>query len=235
MTEQELINMLLEQQEHPEQQSEASLKQALKDKAIRELLEQMVFTKRALAWREAQAKEPSVEEDWQSFQEVINDKREVISIAPKRTYRPSLITHHYYKIAASFIGVLLVSGIAFAAVHIMQSLQEVKSDKQEVTSAVPKQLITHRSSLITSQTDTIPTQQPVVFENVAIDKILNEVAAYYSEKEKPITVEFGNDELRQLRFYFVWRQEAGLDKFIEQINHFESISITRQGHQIIVE
>lgn len=227
MTGQELINMLLELQEHSERQADASLKQTLKDKDVREVLEQMAFTKRAIAWREAQAKEPFVEEEWQKFvtenfpEQSDHSWRDKIGKVP-------------YKIAASFIGVLLVSGIAFAAVHIVQ---HISRDGGDLKSPQEVQISNSHQPLAsdTIAADTIPAQQPVVFENVAIDKILNEVATYYSDKENPITVEFGKDEVRKLRFFFVWRKEAGLDKFIEQINHFESISITRQGNQLVVE
>lgn len=233
--------MLLELLEHPERQADASLKQAMKDDNICELLEQMAFTKRAIAWREAQAKMPSVEEEWQKFvSENLSEQSDYCwrSKIHKISYRSTfvrLLPQERKKIAASFIGVLLVYGITFAAVHIVKHVTRVGDNLKSPTQETRISNLQQPLAADTIAVDTIPAQQSVLFDNVSIDMILNEIAAYYSNEKKTITVEFSNDEVRKLRFFFVWRKEDGLDKFIDQINHFESISITKQGNQLIVE
>ena len=52
------------------------------------------------------------------------------------------------KIAASFIGILLVSGIALAAIHFVRQSQKAEATEQEDTTAVANpSVITHHSSL----------------------------------------------------------------------------------------
>ena len=148
-------------------------------------------------------------------------------------------TQHGYpfkKMAASFIGILLVSGMAFAAIHIVRM---AGSQKAETVQA--EQPVSYKPSTAlpadTVKTDTTTTEQPVVFDNVPLEKMLTEIAAYYHVK-----VSFQNDDARQLRFHFVWKREDGLGHAIEKLNRFESLSVRldegdgeHQSTKIIVE
>lgn len=85
-------------------------------------------------------------------------------------------------------------------------------------------------SVETVKTDTIAAMQPIVFDNVPLDKMLPEIAAYYH-----VEVLFQNEAARQYRFHFVWKCEDGLDHTIEKLNRFESLSVRRQDKKIVVE
>ena len=77
--------------------------------------------------------------------------------------------------------------------------------------------------------DTV-TVQPIIYDNIPLEKMLPEIAAHYDVK-----VIFTNDEARQLRFRFVWNPQLGIDQVISDLNQFERLTVTRKDNQIIVE
>jgi len=48
-------------------------------------------------------------------------------------------------------------------------------------------------------------------------------------------VEFQNTDARQLRFYFVWKQEETLEAVLHRLNLFESITVELKDNKIIIE
>jgi len=212
ITDRQLIERFLELQEHPEQVSDEQLQQALDDPQMRELVAQMAFAKRAFKDEELQAEAPDVEAEWKKFE------------ADRFTTNLSL-----QKIAASFIAILLVSGVAFAAIHIVRTVQ---SQKTETVPSEQSQPVKQPTALPTDtlQTDTTSIVQPVVFDNMPLEKMLAEIAAYYH-----VEVSFQNNDTRQLRFHFVWKRENGLGHAVEKLNRFESLSLRLENNKIIVE
>ena len=138
-------------------------------------------------------------------------------------------TRRWHRVAAIFVGVLMLSGVAFAAIHIVrQTVREnLKSPTQETQMSTQHQ---QAPSVETVKTDTIAAMQPIVFDNVPLDKMLPEIAAYYH-----VEVLFQNEAARQYRFHFVWKCEDGLDHTIEKLKRFESLSVRRQDKKIVVE
>ena len=139
------------------------------------------------------------------------------------------------KMAASFIGVLLVSGIAFAAIHIVRHYvgQDMPTPPQETQMVEPYQQIIPDDTVKVEKTDTIvpkATMEPVVFDNVPLEEMLPDIAAHYDA-----TVTFGSDKARQLRFRFVWNPQQGIDQVVGDLNQFESLTVTLKDNQIIVE
>ena len=198
--------------------TDEQLQQALDDPQMRELVEQMAFAKRAFKDEELQAVEPDVEGEWEKF--------------AAKNFDEGNETQHVYpfkKMAASFIGVLLVSGMAFAAIHIVRMVSSQKAETVQVkhpTSYKPSTAL----PTDTVKTDTTATMQPVVFDNVPLEKMLPEIASYYDTE-----VSFRSEEARQLRFHFVWKREDGLGHAIEKLNRFESLNVRLEEGKIIVE
>ena len=235
-TDQQLIERLLEMQEHAErlrlgdetsgmQVTDEQLQQALDDPQMHELVEQMAFAKRAFKNEELEAEEPDVEGEWEKF--AADHYGEEDGEGAGFT----LFTHHssLQKMAASFIGVLLVSGMAFAAIHIVRMVNSQKAETVQVeqpTSYKPSTAL----PADTVKTDTTTTVEPVVFDNVPLEKMLTEIAAYYHAE-----VSFLNDNARQLRFHFVWKREDGLRHSIDKLNRFESLTVRLDENKIIVE
>ena len=131
--------------------------------------------------------------------------------------------------AAGIIGILFTVGVAFAAIHIVRKVSnsEPQSMQTEQTiSAKP----TPTLPTDTVKTDTIANTNPIVFDNVTLDKMLPKIAAYYHKE-----VEFQNTDARQFRFYFVWKQDETLDVVLHRLNLFESINVELKSDKIIVE
>ena len=198
--------------------TDEQLQQALDDPQMRELVEQMAFAKRTFKNEELQTEEPDVEGEWERF--------------ATKNFDEGNETRHGYpfmKMAASFIGILLVSGMAFAAIHIVRMVNSHKAETVQT-----EQPASYKPSTAlpadTVKTDTATTVQPVVFDNVPLENMLTEIAAYYH-----VEVSFLNDDARQLRFHFVWKREDGLRHAIDKLNRFESLSVRLDENKIIVE
>lgn len=225
MTEQQLIERFLELQEHPEQMTDDELQQFLDNPQMQELTEQMAFAKRAFKSREMGNEAPDVEKEWAKFAATHFEEEETM---PRRTSVFSF-NSSFQKIAACFIGVLLVTGMAFAAIRIARhsAEKEQESVAQETRISTPEQEIL---SADTVKTDTKAVLQPVVFDNVRLDEMLAQIAAYYHTE----TV-FRNESARQLRFHFVWKHEEGIGRVIRKLDRFESLNIRLEDNRIIVE
>lgn len=242
MTERQLIERLLELQEHLELMGDEQLRQALDDPKMRELVEQMAFAKRAFKNEELQEQECDIEEEWSKFAaKHFDEEPDVLPLpAPRRGVRGGGTIP--YKIAASFIGLVVVSGIAFAAIHFIQlnrdqKPQTVKTEQpvSNDTSPVLTKDTIKTDTIITTTQDTV--MEPVVFDNVRLDEMLPRIASFYHTE-----VMFQNEAARELRFHFVWKHEDGLEHAIEKLNRFKSLTIRleegdgeNQSTKIIVE
>ena len=182
-----------------------------RDEDTRETYRLMVEAKRSS--RHRQDKKPvDVDAAWQSFNQILQPKQQGFG---------------WMKIAASFIGVLLVSGIAFAAIHIVRQHQKQEAPQSEITENVTNPVTTLPADTLTNDTVTV---QPVIYDNIPLEKMLPEIAAHYDVK-----VIFTNDEARGLRFRFVWNPQQGINQVISDLNQFERLTVTRKDNQIIVE
>jgi hypothetical protein len=141
--------------------------------------------------------------------------------------QPKQHSFGWIKIAASFVGVLLVSGIAFAAIQIVRYTQQHTPKTEEVINTPKTANVTPADTLTT---DTIATPQPIIYDNIPLEKMLPEIAAHYDAK-----VTFVNDEARQLRFYFMWHPQKGIEKVVSDLNQFERLNITLNDNQITVK
>jgi ferric-dicitrate binding protein FerR (iron transport regulator) len=167
--------------------------------------------------------EADVDEAWQQFEsEKLKVKSEKPTAAlPTVKYHSSL-----RKVAASFVGLLLVSAVAIAAVHIVQHYQKPKAPQVTETTAVNTQLSTLNSQL---KEDTLAKAEPVVFDNVTLDSIASDIAAYHH-----LDMEMQNEQTHQLRFYFVWNPDDSLQEVIEKLNMFEQVNLTVENGKLIV-
>lgn len=220
-TERQLIEQLLKLQEHPEQLTEQQLQDALNDKDMRELVEQLAFTKRALKYDELQTQDPDVEMEWNKF-------------VQRHLERKPLHGSHIgiwgwmHKKVATIAGILLVAGISLAAIRYIGTHTTLG---ERVGSALKEKVSHDNQASQDSQSVQIADKaEPVVFENVTFEKIIIQIAAFYQ-----VELEFKSDEAKDLRFYFMWNRGEDLDAVIEKLDRFESLNISRVGDRIIVE
>ena len=199
------------------------------DQLVAENQELLALTKQAFVKREVEKESVPVDEEWEKF--AAEHAEELEALTPKAVANFSLFTLHFslHKVAASIIGILFTAGVAFAAIHIVRSVVggDLKSPTQETRISNSHQPIVPADTLTT---DTIATPKPIVFDNVTLDKMLPQIAAYYNKE-----VEFQNVDARQLRFYFVWKQDETLDVVLHRLNLFESITVELKSDKIVVE
>ena len=208
----ENIRQLLEMLDTPEAYTEQEIQDIInRDEDTRETYRMMVEAKRSS--RQRQAEKPiDVDAAWQKF----NQKNQ-----------PQQHSFDWMKIAASFIGVLFVSGIAFAAIQIVRYTQQNTPKTEEVVNTPKPADYTPTDTLTT---DTIAAPQPIIYDNIPLEKMLPEIAAHYDAK-----VTFINDEARLLRFYFMWHPQKGIEKVVSDLNQFERLNITLNDNQITVK
>ena len=211
------IDLLLSMQEHPEKYSDEQLKQMLADDPeLAELMEQLAQTKRALMKREVDEEDVAVNEEWKKF---VGEHAEEMD-RPQRGM--------FFKVAASIVGILLMAGVTFAAIHIVRTIvgpnNEPEIEQTVKTGTAPS------TSEVDERKDGKNVGEPIVFDNVPLEKMLTQIAAYYGKE-----VEFLNDDARQFRFYFVWRKNETLDATLQRLNLFESITIELNDNKLIVK
>ena len=187
--------LLLQMMEHPRDYSTEEWQQILLDEECRELYTLMSKTRSAIDANQAdELTDETITEEWWRL---------------KHHRSPRL------KIAASFIGLLLISGIAFAAYHIA-------SGGKNQTEIVK---IAQQPMQPTEVDGTV-----VRFDNVQLDSVLTIVATHYQKQ-----VTYRNDALRHLHFHIEWNQAAPLSDFINLINNFEGIRLREEQDTIIAE
>lgn len=204
--------MLLDMQEHPEQFAEQELKDILNDVEAQEGMEATALLKRAMKNEAFSMSEQEVEAEWQGF--------------ATKHFAPQKPQRNWLKVAAAFVGILIVTGIAYAAVQIISnrtSDKDVPSVDEKQTFVVPS------TSDDTMETDTVA-KASVVFDNVALDSIAKEISSYYH-----VAVDVQNEQAKQLRFYFVWKQEDSLHVVVEKLNMFESVHLAIEDKKLIVK
>jgi hypothetical protein len=192
--------------------------------------ELLALMKQAYVKRETEKETIPVEEEWQKFATEHADELEALgSEKPHTATIRKMMGIMPYKVAASIIGILFTAGVAFAAIHIVRKVSSSNPQTAQTEQIVPVPSVSEVPT-DTVKTDTIATVQPVVFDNVALEKMLPEIAAHYHKE-----VEFQNGDARSLRFYFVWKQDETLDVVLHRLNLFESVIVELKSDKIVVE
>ena len=139
----------------------------------------------------------------------------------KRNVRLSFFSSPFRKIAAMFVGIIILSGIAFAAIQWYTTPRSSRMG-EEINIAADT-LRTSGQPLKESE------EEPVVFDNVALQKMLPEIAAHYG-----VEVVFKDETARQVRLFFQWRPQEQLKKVVRKLNHFESIHLQLESDTLFV-
>jgi len=202
MDKDEKIQLLLDMQEHPEQFSEQALQTMLDNPEVRKLMDATAQLKQAMINEESN--ENDVDAEWQRFAQThLTDDR------PERSW---------LKIAATFFGILMVSGIAFAAIQIIRNVSnprvEPQAPIQETTNTNPHQLPAD-----TVKTDTIPSKA-VRYDEATLEQILTDMSDYYG-----LTLNWKSEEAKTLRLFYIWNKQQSAEEAITSMNSFERISL----------
>lgn len=218
-------DMLLELLEHPERYSETQKAELLGDEEMNEIYQQMVETRQALDFDKSneEIKMPSVDEEWKKLkEEKLKSTKVAFLWSPMR------------KVAA-VAAVLVVSGFAFAAIHLVTHSQQSseKNDTELVASDdnSAQQVPAPQKTYTEEKTDTASIAKfPLVYENAELQNILTPIAKHFHLK-----VTYQNESVRHIRLFLQLREDMSIDDIITLMNHFEKVNIRREGQTLIVE
>lgn len=167
----------------------------------------------------------------QQLEQLFNDEevRQCYEIAIKAeqqistSKKPTDINHtaHWRKIAAVFVGGLLLSGIAIAAIQLSKNSSENNG---------PVMVAAEPTKPAETDAETLPTDTTITFENAELEVILSQIANHYK-----VTVDFNREDARHLRFYTKWTPAETLDQVVERLNGFEIVTIKKNNNTLVIE
>ena len=201
---------LLQMLEQPQRYSADEWQEILADDECRELYTLMSKTQSAVSAARAdeEVTDEMIDAEWQR-------------IAKPHSGMPTLL-----KIAAMFIGILMLSGIAFAAIHIVS--QRVGGEENHGDRSIIQQEDRPAQSVPVILPDTIT--QPRIFENVPLDEIIAEMALYYNK-----VVDIQNEQAHELRLYYKWDRKDDIGSIVEDLNHFDHVTLAVEGDRLTVK
>ena len=206
-------DLLLQMMEQPQHYTAEEWQEILADEECRELYTLMSKTQSAIdaARVDQEVTDDMVDAEWQRLSD---EKQEV------RNEKYSLL-----QFAAMFVGILMLSGIAFAAIQIVSHYNEPKEqDTRVVNNSQPS-----ISSPQIAESDTIVAAQPRLYDNVPLGDIFDELSDYYHVK-----VVYQNEDAPRLRLYYQWKPEYTLEKVVEMLNNFEWIQIQPENDTLFI-
>ena len=220
MKNQDKIELLLDIQEHPEKYSDEQLNSMLaEDEELAEMMEQLATTKRAMTKEEAEDEQLDMDVLWQEF-----EAEHELEFDEPETKRVSMPLR---KIAAMFIGVALTAGVAFAAIQIVRSVSKPAPEPTKIEAPAAPKAAQPDDEV---PADTVVAVKPVVFDNVELAQLMEQIAAHYKAE-----VEIENEDAGAYRLYFEWNSQETLEHVVERLNRFESINIELNNNKMTVK
>ena len=206
-------DLLLQMMEQPQQYTAEEWQEILADEECRQLYTLMSKTQSAVdaARADQEVTDDMIDAEWQRLSV---EKQEA-----RNKQNPLL------KFAAMFVGILMLSGIAYAAIHIAS---HNKTPKQQNTEVI-KNSQPSTSSPQLAEPDTIVAPQPKLYDNVPLGEIFEELSGYYNVK-----VVYQNEDAPRLRLFYQWKPEYSLEKVVEMLNNFEWIQIQTENDTLFI-
>lgn len=185
-----------------------------KDNQIRMLLHPENYTDEQLdqMLEEAHINVPDANEAWERFK---NERQET------RHVKLPLM-----KIAAIFVGVLMLSGITYAAIHFIGGSSQKAQEPQTVITDNAQRPATEAQPTDNNSTEL----KTVVYEDTELATILNDIAKFYQ-----VETVYKQEDTKHIRLYFTWDKQLKLDDIIDLFNKFERFQITQENQKLIVE
>ena len=215
----EKTDLLLLMMEHPQKYTDRQWKDVLADEECRELYALLAGISGIMATRENERRlrDEDVTAEWRRIE--VGRPARIRRIPTAR------------KIAAVAVGMLIVSGIALAA--IMTNLFGLRPGVKSVPETIVAPAEQSAPAAVTDSAgrhDSIPAAQPKLYDNVPLQDILIELTAYYH-----VEVDYRSERARRQRLYFKWEPDYSLDKVVRMLNHFESLHLYLEDNTLIVE
>ena len=199
--------LLLQMMEQPHQYTAEEWQEILADDECRELYTLMSMTQSAVdaARTDKEVTDEMIDEEWQRLSSVQS-------------------SFQLRKFAAMFVGILMLSGIAFAAIHIIShSNSHKEKDTVAVSNVSP---LTQQAPL---PQETIAAPQPKLYDNVPLGEIFEELSSYYQ-----IIAVYRNDATRQIRLFYQWKPDYTIEKVVDMLNNFEWLQLELKNDTLYV-
>ena len=242
-------DMLLDLLEHPEKYSETQKDELLGDEEVNELYQQLIETRQSLDFAKSkeEMKMPSIDAEWEKLKDEMKLKDKIKLKEEKQqedemsqnaetlqTAKLFPLWSPMRKVAAVAV-VLVVSGITFAAIHLVTRSHQA-SDKHNTELVASRkdsiqQVSAPQKSNIEEKADSASLAQlPLVYENAELQNILTPIAGHFH-----LQVTYQNESARHIRLFLQLEKNMSLDDIIELMNHFEKVNIRHEGQTLIVE
>ena len=235
-------DLLLDLLEHPEKYSETQKDELLGDEEVSELYQQLVETRQSLDFAKSKEgmKMPSIDAEWEKLKDEMKlkekqQKEEMSQNAETQQTAKQLPLWSPMRKVAAVAAVLVVSGITFAAIHLVtRSHQPSDKNNTELVASHKdsiQQVSAPQKSNIEEKTDSASLAQlPLVYENAELQNILTPIAEHFH-----LQVTYQNESARHIRLFLQLEKNMSLDDIIELMNHFEKVNIRHEGQTLIVE
>ena len=230
-------DLLLDLLEHPEKYSETQKDELLGDEEVNELYQQLIETRQSLDFAKSKEgmKMPSIDAEWEKLKEEMKQREVRIQNAETQQTAKSFPLWSPMRKVAAVAAVLVVSGITFAAIHLVtRSHQASDNSNTELVSSHKnsiQQVSAPQKSNIEEKTDSASLAQlPLVYENAELQNILTPIAGHFH-----LQVTYQNESARHIRLFLQLEKNMSLDDIIELMNHFEKVNIRHEGQTLIVE
>ena len=228
-----LLNLL----EHPEKYSETQKDELLGDEEVNELYQQLIETRQSLDFAKSKEKMkmPSIDAEWEKLKEEKQQKEEMSQNAETQQTAKLFSLWSPMRKVAAVAAVLVVSGITFAAIHLVTRSHQASDNSNTELVASQKdsiqQVSAPQKSNIEEKTDSASLAQlPLVYENAELQNILTPIAGHFH-----LQVTYQNESARHIRLFLQLEKNMSLDDIIELMNHFEKVNIRHEGQTLIVE
>ena len=214
--------------DHQEKYSDEEIREILQDEECRKLYQTMMEVDSAL---ENPSPIINVDEEWEKFSQEHQLQEEATQNAAQEAASHPITS--WRKLAASIAGFVLISGIAFAAIHTYIKRNQ---EPTQVTADTHPEVIKSDSAKQVAAKDSLTHPKPEkpaihkTFENVAFEKMLSEIASYYD-----LQVKFENNEDKTLRLYYEWNSHSSIENIVKELNQFENVNIELQQNELIVK
>ena len=214
--------------DHQEKYSDEEIREILQDEECRKLYQTMMEVDSAL---ENPSPIINVDEEWEKFSQEHQLQEEATQNAAQEAASHPITS--WRKLAASIAGFVLISGIAFAAIHTYIKRSQ---EPTQVTADTHPETMKSDSIKQVAEKDSLTQPKPEkpaihkTFENVAFEKMISEIASYYD-----LQVKFENNEDKTLRLYYEWNSHSSIENIVKELNQFENVNIELQQNELIVK
>ena len=222
------FEIILDIIDHQEKYSDEEIREILQDEECRKLYQTMMEVDSAL---ENPSPIINVDEEWEKFSQEHHLQEEATQNAAQKAASHPITS--WRKLAASIVGFVLISGIAFAAIHTYIKRSQ---EPTQVTADTHPETMKSDSVKLVAEKDSLAHPKPEkpaihkTFENVAFEKMISEIASYYD-----LQVKFENNEDKTLRLYYEWNSHSSIENIVKELNQFENVNIELQQNELIVK